>query len=235
MIIAICDDEELFREELVERLNNYYRSMDLKLCTYESGEDLILHSLDYEFDLIFLDIEMGQINGIDTAKRVHQVTPDVPIIFLTSHTEFAMQGYEVDAYRFLKKPIEQDKLESALQGLTRKMQDTYKITILEDGIEKYIYCKEILYIKAANVYLEIHTLKGRYLVRKKLKEQMQELPTNMFINIHRSYIVNVSFIKSFDKAKVEMENGEMLSVSRGRREALQQAIKRYMRGMGARW
>lgn len=122
MKIAVCDDEEIFSMKLKKYLEQYYNSIDLIIDVFKSGEDFIrkIKSLTDRYDIVFLDIEMSPIDGIETAKKLRENNKDVIIIFLTSHGEFATDGYEVDAFRFLIKPVQEVKLKRALQDVQKK-------------------------------------------------------------------------------------------------------------------
>lgn len=228
MRIAVCDDEAIFREQLVGKLEKYFQSLDLIICTYASGEELLLHINDGQFDLVFLDIEMPGLDGLETARRVHDIFSNMPIIFLTSHVEFALAGYEVQAFRFLAKPIVDEKLVQALRDFEEMRRKNRKITILEEGMEKYLFCEDIYYIKSENVYLEIVMQREKHLIRKKLKEQLKELPADMFVAVHRSYIVNLKYVRGFDGATVMLEGGSRIPVSKSSRELFKQKMMRYM-------
>ena len=99
----------------------------------------------------------------------------------------------------------------------------------KSGREFYLPLNEILYFKSENVYLDIQTEKGRFLVRKKLKEQLAELPETAFFQVHRSYIVNLEKIQSFDGKEVALADGSKIPVGRGKRAAFQGAVIRYLK------
>lgn len=107
MKLAICDDEIVFRKQLIESIDKYYKNYsNLDIYEFSSGEEL-LESYDSGavYDIVFLDIEMKDINGLDTAKIIRKYRRNEIIVFLTSHTKYAIDGYEVNALRFLEKPI----------------------------------------------------------------------------------------------------------------------------------
>lgn len=229
MRIAICDDEKIFRAELQQQLETHYCSLDVLITTYASGEALV-HAMEKTiWDLVFLDIEMPGMDGLKAAKRIHEAMPGLPVIFLTSHTELAMAGYEVQAFRFLAKPIEQKKLAEALQAFEKTILADSRIAIMEEGVRHYLSCKNICYIKSENVYLKIVTEQNSYLIRKKQKELLEELPQNLFLAVHRSYIVNLGCVTAFDGTKVSLKDGSSIPVSKSRCNDLKQQMLRYMK------
>lgn len=233
MRIAICEDEQYFREQLQKELNTYYKSLDVLVCSFSSGEDLLKRMEQSEafFDLIFMDIEMPGMDGLETSTQIHNTHPDLPIILLTSHKELAMAGYEVDAFRFLDKPLKREKLYQALQAVEKQRYVKKKITIMENGNERYLSCQDILFIKSENVYLKIVTNHQQYLIRKKLKEQERELPQALFCKVHRSYMVNLSYVSVFDGRSITMKNGEQIPVSRNCRDVFKERMLHYIRAV----
>lgn len=133
MKIAVCDDEPIFRKQLKAILEEYYCSLDVLVLSYSSGEELLGAVKGNPFDLVFLDIEMEGIDGLETAKRLNELVSDLPVILLTSHTELAMEGYEVRAFRFLGKPVDKRKLQEALGAFEKLRQQEQKIEIVTEG------------------------------------------------------------------------------------------------------
>ncbi len=241
MKIMICDDEEYIRDDLKKRLEEYYNSMDVLVLPVSSGEELLKIAEREQGDVfcIFLDIEMEGMDGLETARRLRAEYPALPILLLTSHTELALEGYEVQAFRFLAKPLRQEKLVEALRAVEKSVRtaETHKLRIAAGVREIYVDCRDISYVKSENVYLNIVTTgaessgqeHGRLLMRGKLKELLTRLPEYIFCQIHRSYIVNLSHVASFDGRNVQMDTGESLPVSGGRREMFRERMTRYLR------
>ena len=241
MKIMICDDEMYIRDTLKQRLKEYYSSLDVLILSASSGEELLRLVERERGDVfcIFLDIEMEGMDGLETARRLRAEYPALPILLLTSHTELALEGYEVQAFRFLAKPLRQEKLVEALRAVEKSVRtaETHKLRIAAGDREIYVDCRDISYVKSENVYLNIVTTgeessgqeHGRLLMRGKLKELLTRLPEYIFCQIHRSYIVNLSHVSSFDGRNVQMDTGESLPVSGGRREAFRERMTRYLR------
>ena len=118
MRIAVCDDEKVFLQMICNKIDSFYKSLDVCCIAFGDGSEIIkAYECGQRFDAVFLDIEMKKLDGMKTAERIRSFSSEVPIIFLTSHTEFAMEGYEVGAMRFLQKPVKNDKLEQALTDI----------------------------------------------------------------------------------------------------------------------
>lgn len=172
MNIAICEDEIIMLQELQKLIEKYRQSkrMDITVSVYTSGEALLSSKLEY--DAIFLDISMAQLDGIQTAKKMREKGFTGIIIFLTNHTERVYEAFEVRAFRYLLKPINYKILEEVLElvqeELTKKENDYITITN-KYKIAKILY-EEILYIESKGKSIEIHTLSNKYAVRQKISE-----------------------------------------------------------------
>ena len=214
MKIAVCDDEPIFLEMIRKELEQYYKSLDVMIETFHSGEDLlrVIKRNPQIYRCIFLDIEMPGLSGLDTAEKVKEMGLSIPVILLTSHTEYAMQGYEVGAFRFLGKPVEQEKLHQALESVEKMEAEGRRLSVRVDGKDLFI-----------------QTEKERYLIRGKIKDQLFQLPEEQFFQIHRSWIINLRKVYSYDGKKVFLTEGTQIPVGRNRRESFQRMMSKWVK------
>ena len=234
MKIAICDDEINFQKELQKELEKYYSVLEVEIEVFNSGNDFLerFDNNPMDFQIIFMDIEMPGLNGLDVSKRIREVNQSVPIIFLTSHTELAMDGYEVDAFRFLDKPLRMEKLADTLSAFDKLRLLDSKIELQDGERILLVEWKEIQYVQSENVYINVYLENDRYLIRKKLSEMEEQMPKQIFYKPHRSYLVNLRFMKSFDGKKILMNNGVEIPLSRGKQNELKTALMNYLRILG---
>jgi len=216
MRIAVCDDEALFRDKIVEYIGKRYNDIDIVINGFSSGEEFLNH---YEkghtnYEMIFLDIEMKQLDGIMTAKKIRKINEDVPIVFLTSHNEFASVGYEVSAFRFLIKPVEENKLIEAIEGVKKQILKMKTILVHQKDNDILLKTKNIIYIEAHDKEIYIHTIDKCYIERRNLNEIEDELKQDGFFRTHRGYLVNLSYVREYDAKEVILENNEIILISR---------------------
>ena len=181
------------------------------------------------YDLVFLDIEMPEMDGIATARKLREKSREVPIIFLTSHIEYALEGYEVNALRYLTKPINSTKLYEVLDFVASQMQEQKVLWVKTDLSEERVHMKEILFMEAQNQNILISTKKNAYTVRYNLSDYEQELREDGFFRIHRGYLVALRHIKSVEKSQVTLVDNTVLPVSRSKEKELKNALFQYMR------
>ena len=232
MRIAVCDDEKYFRDTICEAISDFYRSLDVICTSFESGSALIsAFEKGQRFDAVFLDIEMPPPDGMETARRLHGFSPVLPVIFLTSHTELAMDGYEVGAFRFLQKPVIAEKLTQALKDIRQLTANHKSICIKTEGEEYFISPDSIIYAEADNNTVRFITSEREYKMRMKLTEALTMLVSaaDHFCRVHRSVIVNLSHIVSRNEKEVKLDNGAILPVSRSYSDDLKRSLMEYIR------
>ncbi|MCR5121953.1 MAG: LytTR family DNA-binding domain-containing protein [Ruminococcus sp.] len=232
MRIAVCDDERFFRDTLCEAVDSFYQSLDVLCLPFESGAGLIAaFEKGQRFDAVFLDIEMPPPDGMETARRLHEFSPELPVIFLTSHTELAMDGYEVGAFRFLQKPVIGEKLTQALKDITKLCGRKKTVRIRENGEEHYISPDDIICAEADNNSVRFVTAAREYHMRIKITEALAVLDaaSDSFCRVHRSVIVNLAHIISRSEREVRLDSGSVLPVSKSYADELKKRLMEYIR------
>ena len=233
MKIAICDDEVAVSEVTKSLLQQWaiHQSISLSVHCYENGDDLILAQKSECFDLIFLDVLMPLLNGIDTAKELRRQNQNVPIIFLTSSKEFAFDSYEVKALQYLLKPVSPNQLWSIMDDFIALIKNQKEIFVARtsDGFCK-IALEDTNYLEAQNKSVLVFPHNGTSIESRELFSRCEEIFTleHGFFRCHRSYIINLNFVNQFTKNSVTMTNGVTLPISRNRSLAFKEAYFTYM-------
>ena len=229
MRIAICDDLAQCRMQTETAIRECMKGKDYGLTTFKDGNAFLRDFKAKPYDLVFLDIEMPEIDGITLAHQLRSVSPDVPIIFLTSHLEYALEGYEVRALRYLTKPIDPKKLQEVLNYVLRQQQEQRTLWIKTDLTEKKLLIRDISYMEAQNQNILICANGESFCVRHNISDYETQLKCDGFFRIHRSYLVSLQHIKTIGKNEVVLDNGTSLPVSRSNEKALKEALFEYIR------
>ena len=230
MRIAVCDDEELFRIEFKAVLDKVLINAEYDIDTFPDGSSLYEAFLKNPFDLVFLDIEMPGIDGITLAKRLRAISENVHIVFLTSHIEYALEGYEVNALRYLVKPVDMNKLNEVLKYVQDKKNNSRQIMIREEGEDIVIDISDIIYMESMDKNVRIVTSKREYVTRYNISDYEEELKNSGFLRIHRGYLISLSKVKKIVKNDVVMDGDISLPVSRSNLKALKDALYAYVEG-----
>ena len=231
MKIAICDDQMIIHTELKKHLEKYAKKRNQIMIynDYTNGLDLI--GSQNEYDIIFMDYQMAEIDGLETARQIRKKNTETAIIFLTSFPDIVFDTFEVNAYRFLVKPIDDKKLESALDSFLADNDESNYILIKTDDSNKKININDIIYIEASDKYCNIRTNEGTVLFKKTLSEIEKMLPEDKFFRCHRTYLVGFRHIVSHTSTDILFDNKERALISRVKisqyKKAFTNYIKRY--------
>lgn len=232
--IAICDDEQRFVDHLTGLIRQYAAetSEEIKVTPYYDGLELI-EKYDPTVDLIFLDIQMKIINGLRTAERVRQMDEKVGIIFLTTLTQYGLEGYKYHAANYIIKPIKYVRLRDELnQFLARSRLDDFPSLVVKNDSGRYkIFLKNLRYIETFNRNLLFHTEQENILCYKSMKEIEQELKGQGFARSHSSYLVNLFYVKGARKLEIRLITGEVLPISQPKRKQFMEELTEYWGNM----
>jgi len=235
MRIAVVDDEKVFRQKIADMISSLYGRENVSCFLFSDGQELI-RSFENGFllDAIFLDIEMKELDGMSTAKRIRQYSKEIPIIFTTSHTEMAMDGYEVDAFRFLGKPIDERKLRTALQDLEKKLKVEEKIVLRKDGEDMIFPVSDLIYAEASNNSVRFVFPETAIEQRMRFTEAMTLIDglTGGFCKIHRSYYISLGHVVRMGTSEVIMDNQEKLPIARSLAAEAKKKLLDYIRSNG---
>ena len=234
MRIAVCDDSSFDRELISELLHPYFfkNSLPCEVTAYDSGINL---QYDVEegswFDIVFLDIYMGDLLGIDVARRLRRLGFEGEIIFLTASADFAVDSYDVAAAGYLLKPVSVEKLYFFMDRIIQNFdENTYPLR--QRSMVIRIPYREILFVESSNSKCILHRDGGRsYVVYKRLSEIEHELQDGRFLRCHQSYLVNMDFIQLTDKQFV-LTTGDTVLIRQRDLKAIRQCYLDYVSGKG---
>lgn len=233
MKIAVCDDDKQWTEEICRMLRAWGGRRDVRLSLFccTNGDDLLDAHKRECMDLIFLDVVMPLLNGIETAKELRRRDTSVPIVFLSSSKEFAVESYEVKAFSYLLKPLDNAKLDRVLDDLFENplLADRSFTAQTADGFCK-IPIANVCYLEAQNKRVLVHLADGRTVeIRKRFSECLSVFSEDKgFYCCHRSYIVNLNYVEEFTKTGLITTGRSAVPISRNKYAAFKEAYFRHM-------
>lgn len=228
--IAICDDEERILSELAHKIESYMEQTNYlsQVFAFPNAE-LLLNSPEV-FDIIFLDIQMGGMTGMEAAQKLRQEGSESFLVFITVLKECVYDAFTVEASDYLLKPITDERFAAAMDRIFGHIGDREKNRLL---IQKETRCKsipfaDIFYCEAINRKIYVHTKQGVIDYYFKIEELEKQLGSSFF-RCHRSYLVNLKYVCGYENGLAELENGETISVSRLRQQDFTKAVLYYMK------
>lgn len=228
--IAICDDETDFVTHLTTLIQQYAAETgeEIKITACYDGMELV-ERYDTSIDLIFLDIQMRLLDGLHTAKRIRELDENVGIIFLTTLTQYGLEGYQYQAADYIIKPIKYVRLKAELNQWLKKHRhnDSPSIVVVNDSGKYKIALKSLRYAETFNRKLLLHTEQENIISYKSMKEMEQELSQAGFVRCHTSYLVNLFYVKGVQKLEITLITGEQIPISQPKRKTFMEQLTRY--------
>lgn len=223
--IAVCDDEKYYQKHIEEILAAYQKEKGVlyEIDTFGSGAELInLGAGLARYKIIFLDIQMDDLNGILTAKKIREISDDAYLVFITAFVDYSLEGYKVDAVRYLLKNNENlpATVYECMDTVLKKMNHTvtWKEINFIEGYKK-ISVERIFYIESKLHKLEFYIMEDglvKYTLYETLDNMERELSDRHFVRIHQSFLVNMKYVKNIKRYCLTLNNGQTFHIPRAR-------------------
>lgn len=237
MKIAIVDDEVKEQEIIIKYICEWAETKKelVEFSRFQSSESFLFSwEEEKDYNLLVLDIEMGEINGLELAKRVRIEDKSIPIIFVTGYDEYMQYGYDVSALHYLIKPVNKERLFQVLDKLAESKQEEIKSLVVNSENEvRRIQVNHIMYVEAAGHGSVMHTFDEVISLKESLGEMEKQVTLiDEIVKCHRAYLVNLRFISAIQNKNLILDNSEKLPVSRNQMKHVQQEFLRFYKNKG---
>ncbi len=230
--IAICDDEQFYQEKIQRLLEACLkrRSLPYEIHLFGSGEEFLAENENrVKYHIVFMDINMNEVDGIQTAMEIRAFHSHTYIVFITAFINYALEGYKVNAVRYIMKDALDGAIEECMDAILQRMEVARVTFSFLEG-EKSLYTDNLLYVesrkhKSLFYYMEKEPVE--YQLYDKLDEVEKKLKCCGFLRIHKSYLVNMKHIRKINNYKVLLDTGAELPVPRIRYHAVKEAFVAY--------
>lgn len=226
IIIGICDDEQYIIDSLRDKINQYVEEQQWEVAFVElhSGQELIAQ--EEALDLLFLDIEMPEMDGIEAGKIFRRKQPDCKIAMVTSMEGRMREAFSLEAFRFITKPFEEQELFESLGAFGESRLGYQPIILYERRKAVSILQKDIHYIQAYDSYTEY--IVGNRLLRseKSLSALEKELDEKLFVRIHNKYIINLYYVRDYSKGEV-IVGDKKFKIAKRRKVEFEEKFREY--------
>lgn len=213
--IAICEDESFQMKQIMTQVERYgkAKNISLNIKAFDCAE-LFLNHFKEAYDLVFLDIHLPGIDGIQLAKKIREQSHRTKIVFLTAHENFWPEGYKVLASRFLIKPITDESLYLEIEEVMDQLiEQTPFVLASQDKRVAKVAVEDIFYLEIAGRKVNRYTKDEVYVSSKSLAQFKKELEHHHFAQTHSSYLVNLKHVKLVGKDSVTLTNGQEVYIS----------------------
>ena len=228
--IAICDDEKYMSEQIEAYVFNFFRKKnretDIKL--FSGGKELLKY--DGQIDILFLDIQMKDIDGIETARKLRADGFQGFLIFVTVYKEMVFQSFQVQTYDYLVKPVEEKLFEKTMERLYVSMQNAGEASLLvQKGREgRIIRTDDIVFCESIDRKIYLNLVSDEVIDYYERIEHLETKLDSPFFRCHRSYLINLKHLKGYKNGIAYMDNGREIPVSRLRGREFSSVVLQYM-------
>lgn len=228
--IAICDDEKPMSDHIRKMTSDFFRgkNTEVSILQFSDGEELLRY--DKKIDILFLDIQMSGIDGMETARKLRERKFQGFLIFITVMKELVFRAFEVQAYDYLVKPVEEDAFHRMMERLFDSLQNAGEAVLLvQKGYEsRIISLTDIVFCEIIDRKIYLHLVTSEVVDYYDRIENLETKLNDKFFRCHRSYLINLQYLKSYKNGTAYMEGGRQIPVSRLRMGAFSQVILQYM-------
>ncbi|WEV46820.1 LytTR family DNA-binding domain-containing protein [Bifidobacterium sp. ESL0690] len=231
--IGVVEDEPAACQKVLDYLNRYQseNGENFTVSVFDDGAKIVENYRPI-YDILLLDIEMKEMDGMEAARRIRKIDSSVVIVFITNASQYAINGYEVQALSYLLKPVPYfafcQEIKRCIEAVRRQSDDSM---LFEVGSQRTrVELKSIVYIESIRHTIIIHTLDGKLSITSTLKELETQLDGHDFFRSNSCYLVNLRHVTGIEDQDCIMSNGERLRISRPRKKAFVAALASYING-----
>lgn len=232
--IAVVDDEEELRKRIAKCIQKEIKTYnEVELTCFKNGRDFLKKIMEesYKADILFCDIEMPDVDGMEVGRYVREKKPSIYLIYLTAHSEYAVESYMLEAYQYILKEHMEKRLPEILRPLVDKLKEEQKrYKIFDDGVNRVkVYYRDIIsiYKEKGQKYIRYTTVNGEYRERSTIDRAGRELQSREFMLVERGMIVNMKHVERLKGNTIYMDNGKMVSVSGARLPGIREQMTLY--------
>ena len=218
IIIGICDDEKNTQNLLYNHLEEYgqKKHYEFDIHTFSLGEELLASKFLSQCDLLFLDVEMGSVNGIETAHflRKAEELEDLQIVFVSAYDKYMKSMFDVRPFQFLSKPVSKEKLFETMDAFCKSFLRKCEYFSFQAGREVHrLPCSQILYLESRGRKIFVYTTEECFSFYGKLTAAEQALENAGFYRIHQSFLVNSNAVGQYSPRQVILKNKTLIPIS----------------------
>ena len=233
MKIAIVDDEIREQEIIAKYIGEWAAAKKelVEFFCFNSSESFLFSWEDAkDYALLVLDIEMGEISGLELAKKIRFEDKRIPIIFVTGYDEYMQYGYDVSALHYLLKPVNKERMFQALNKLSEEEEPIKSLILNSEDEVRRIQINNVLYVEADGHGSIMHTADEVIRLKESFGDiEKQVLLMGETVKCHRAYLVNLRFVSAIKNSDLILDNGEKLPISRRRMKNVQHEFLRFYR------
>ncbi len=231
--VAVCDDEQVCIDNVCSLLEKYFpENFACDVACYRSGEEFLHAAETHPADIIFMDIELAQLNGIETIRQLRKMRHGSIVFFVTGHTSYITEIFRLGSFQFLRKPInEEDFAKDIKRAVQLYRRNHYKLEVKTEGEVRHIAVGDIIFIEVYRKQVKIVTRDGELSHYGNISSYEKRLSGFGFVKSHKSFLVNLKYVAAVDAENIRLSCGDkVVPVSRSYRHEFMSELNRYNAG-----
>lgn len=212
--IAICEDELFMRELLSKQVTDFMSNKEINFSIDLFATATEFYKSVSDYDLILMDYALPDGTGMEIAKKIRLTNKKATIVFITAYSEYVFESFEVDTFRYLLKPVNQEELNKMLNDYINNFEQFSRIEIPLTSGTVFVNIPEIMYIESNGRYSTVRLNSTTYISTKPLSSFQAEINSYRFFRTHRTFLVNMKYIAEIDGHIITLTNGEKVEISR---------------------
>ncbi len=212
--IAVCDDEKAFLDMVGDIIEDEFKDYDVDYAIdlFENITNLLSRTDLLEYDVLFLDIELGETNGVVEAGKIRELGYQGEIVFVTSFAQYSLQGYKVNAFRYILKSNLENEFKECIKSLVDKLLG--RIVVISG---QPIKLSDVMYVSSKDHTITFNMVDdNNYVVYSKLDSIAKIVGELDFVRVHQSYLVNIKYISDIERYKITLQNKTQIPVAKPR-------------------
>ena len=232
--IAVCDDEVIECCNMARKIKGILEEMKIPciIRQFQSGREL-LRTME-SFDIVFLDIMMQDLDGMKTAQMFREKVSDRILVFVSSSREYVFEAYDVEAFQYLLKPVDDRKLKRVLQKAVLKTESRSQefIIVSRERQKKKLFLDDIYYFEIKGRVVDVHGPECNFTYYEQIGELESKLRDKGFFRCHKSYLINLKYVDGYNRQEAILENGEAIVIAKRRYDKFVHEVLKVMRENG---
>lgn len=231
MNIAICDDEKIYIDNIIEHLDVFStdNNIDFEKSIFTNAENML--SSDKKFDIAILDVEMDNMNGIKLGEELRKRNPHIILIYVTAHKKYLDDALNLNAVRFFEKPLDSQRFYRGLRDAIKRIDNSTISFYLKDGTTtERISAQDIIFVEIEKRKTRIVTCNKEYHSNHHISFWRDNLTSTIFISPHKSYIINFNYVTAYERDYVILDEKYEVRIARNKQSDFYQKFMRFVEG-----
>ena len=225
MKVLICDDDKLYTQEIFNNVKNLLDEKQIQSKIYSFTDSSLVYSGDSFYDLAFLDVEMQPYSGIETARKLKAINKSIVIFFITSYDKYLDEAMDINAFRFIKKPLDVKRLRAGVEKALSLIDDTQiSFYLKENNSIVTVSSNDIIYIEIVGRTTEVVLEDKKYISTNQISFWESKLIASFFYRVHKSFIINMKYITNYKRDIVTLAQKYTVPISYRKQSAFRSAF-----------